>query len=320
MMNYELFIQHGEKLFQPMIEEGMCWETERKETPGKLTFKVLKDAVLDFTEGDAVRLKVDNNEVFFGFIFQKKRNKDGMIDVTAYDQLRYLKNKVPYNYVNKTAAELIQMIAEDFHLQCGTLEDTGFKIASRNEDSQTLFDTIQTALDLTLQNKNELYVLYDDFGKLTLKNIGAMKLDILINAETGENFDYTSSIDGETYNKIKLVYENDEGGKREVYIAQDSSHINQWGVLEYFDTIEKDENGKAKADALLKLYNQKTRNLSIKGVWGDIRVRGGSLVKVVLDLGDMVISSYLLVEKVKHTFSESLYTMDLTLRGGEFIA
>ena len=183
-----------------------------------------------------------------------------------------------------------------------------------------MFEIIQNSLDLTLQSKKEMYVLYDDFGKMTLKNIGNMKVGLLIDEDTGENFDYTSSIDGETYNKIKLAYENEKSGKREIYIAQDSSHINQWGVLQFFETIDESVNGKAKADALLKLYNQKTRNLTIKGAFGDIRVRGGSLIAVSLNLGDIVANSFMLVEKVKHTFNESLHTMDLTLRGGEFIA
>lgn len=319
-MSYELLIQHENKIYQPIVTGEIQWQTERKGVQGSLTFKVVKDATLNFTEGDSVRLKVDGKKVFYGFVFQKKRDKQGIITVTAYDQLRYLKNKDTYVYSNKTASEVVQMLAKDFNLQCGTLEDTKFKIESRVEDNQTLFDIIQNALDLTLQNKKEMYVLYDDFGKLTLKNIGNMKVDILIDEDTGENFDYTSSIDGETYNKIKLVYENEETGKREIYIAQDGSHINQWGVLQYFETIDEKVNGKAKADALLSLYNQKTRNLTIKGAFGDVRVRAGTLVAVSLNLGDIIANSFLLVEQAKHTFSESLHTMDLTLRGGEFIA
>lgn len=319
-MTYELLIQHGSKVYQPIVTGEIQWQTERKGVQGSLTFKVVKDATLNFTEGDAVRLKVDGQKVFYGFVFQKKRDKQGIITVTAYDQLRYLKNKDTYVYSNKTASEVVQMLAKDFNLQCGTLEDTKFKIESRVEDNQTLFDIIQNALDLTLTSKKEMYVLYDDFGKLTLKNIGNMKVGILIDEDTGENFDYTSSIDGETYNKIKLVYENEETGKREIYIAQDGSHINQWGVLQYFETIDEKVNGKAKADALLSLYNQKTRNLTIKGAFGDVRVRAGTLVAVSLNLGDIIANSFLLVEQAKHTFSESLHTMDLTLRGGEFIA
>ena len=316
----ELIIQHGDKVFIPAVQEGITWSTERQGCPGQLQFKVIKDDVLDIVEGDAVRLKVDGVNVFYGFIFKKKRDKERIIDVTAYDQLRYLKNKDTYVYENKTASELIKMIATDFNLQAGTLEDTKFKIASRVEENTSLFDMIQNALDLTLQNQGKVYVMYDDFGKITLKGLESMQLNLLIDEETGENFDYTSSIDENTYNKVKLTYDNEETGTREVYISQDSNNINQWGVLQHFDTLQKGENGKAKADALLSLYNKKTRTLSINNAFGDVRVRAGSMIVVMLDLGDVKVQNLMLVEKCKHEFKESEHFMTLHLRGGDFIA
>lgn len=326
-MNVELLIanESGSKVFQPILEEGVEWSTERRSTPGKLTFKVVKDDILDFSEGSAVRMRVDGKNVFFGFVFSKKRDKDQIISVTAYDQLRYLNNKDTYVYENKTASQLIKMLAADFSLNLGTIEDTGFVIASRVEDNTSLFDMIENALDLTLQNSKEMFVLYDDFGKLTLKNISSMYVGepgayLMIDEETGEDFEYTSSIDSDTYNKVKLTYDNDETGKREVYISQDSSNINKWGVLQFYDTLSKGENGAAKADALLSLYNKKTRNLTIKKALGDVRVRAGSMVVINLALGDMNLKNFMLVEKVTHTFKLDEHFMDLTLRGGEFVA
>ena len=165
-----------------------------------------------------------------------------------------------------------------------------------------------------------MYVLYDDFGKLTLKGLESMRLNLLIDEETGENYDYTSSIDEQTYNKVKLTYDNDKTGRREIYIAQHGTNMNQWGVLQYFDTLQEGENGQAKANALLSLYNKKTRNLSVTNAFGDIRVRAGSMVVVMLNLGDVKINNLMLVEKCRHAFNESEHYMDLTLRGGDFIA
>ena len=327
-MNVELLIADpsGSKAYLPIVEEGIEWTTERRSTPGKLTFKVVKDSIINFQEGAAVRLKVDGKGVFFGFVFSKKRDKDQIITVTAYDQLRYLNNKDTYVYENKTAAQFIKMIAADFSLNVGVIEDTPFVIASRVEDNTSLFDMIENALDLELQNNGNMFILYDDFGKLTLKFLGNMYVGdnasgyLMIDEETGENFDYTSSIDSDTYNKVKLTYDNEETGQREVYIAQDGSHINEWGILQYFDTLSKGENGQAKADALLQLYNKKTRNLKISNALGDTRVRAGSMVVVNLDLGDMKLKNFMLVEKVTHKFNLDEHFMDLTLRGGEFVA
>lgn len=326
-MSVELLIADttGNKAYIPIVEEGIEWTTERRSTPGKLTFKVLKDDIISFQEGAAVRLKVNGVPVFFGFVFTFKRDKDQIITVTAYDQLRYLNNKDTYVYENKTASQLVKMIAADFSLNVGTIEDTGFAIASRVEDNTSLFDMIENALDLTLQNNKEMFVLYDDFGKLTLKNISSMYVGepgayLMIDEETGENFEYSSSIDTDTYNKIKLTYDNEDTGKREVYIAQDSGNMNAWGVLQFFDTLSKGENGQAKADALLQLYNKKTRNLKITNALGDPRVRAGSMVVINLALGDMNVKNFMLVERVTHKFNLDEHFMDLTLRGGEFIA
>ena len=325
-MDIELLISDpsGNKLYMPVVEEGVEWSTERRSTPGKLTFKIIRDGIIDFEEGSRVRLKIDGKEVFYGFVFTKRHNKNQIISVTAYDQLRYLNNKDTYVYENKTAAEFIQMIATDFNLKTGTLEDTKFKIASRVEDNTSLFDMIENALDLTLQNTKEMFVMFDDFGKISLKNILSMRVGeenayLLIDEETGENFEYSSSIDSDVYNKIKLSYDNEDTGKRDIYIAQDGTHMNKWGVLQYFDTLSKGENGQAKADALLKLYNKKSRNLKITNAIGDTRVRAGSLVVVSLALGDVSLKNFMLVEKVRHTFKLDQHVMDLTLRGGEFI-
>lgn len=111
-MYVELLVgnESGTKVYQPVVQEGIEWSTERKNTPGKLVFKVLYDNILDFSEGSPVRMKVDGDNVFFGFVFKQQRSKDKIITVTAYDQLRYLKNKDTKVYENKTASQFVKMI------------------------------------------------------------------------------------------------------------------------------------------------------------------------------------------------------------------
>lgn len=320
-MSYELLIQHGNKIMYPPVVEGVTIEWERKGQPGKLVFEVVKSTGLSFQEGDPCRFSVDGTPVFYGFVFEKSRkgSNPNVIKVTVYDQLYYLKNKDTYVYEGKTATEVIKMIAEDFQLNVGTLENTGYVIPSRVEDNQTLFDIIQTALDETLKATGQMFVLYDAVGKLTLKNIGSLKLNMLIDDETAGDFDYKSSIASQTYDKIKLSFENKDTGKREIYIAQDSSSINQWGVLQYYEKLNSPTNAKAMADELLRLYNTKTRTLKLQDVLGDIRVRGGSLLVVMLGLGDINVSNYLMAEQVKHTFRDGQHLMDLKMRGGTFV-
>ncbi|MEA5135358.1 MAG: hydrolase [Candidatus Fimivivens sp.] len=318
-MNFELLIENNGVVQMPPVLDGVTLTTERKGVPGKLTFTVLKDNVMNFTEGNPVRFTVDGKKIFYGFIFSKKRDREQKIAVTAYDQLRYLQNKDTYIYTKKTASDVIKMIAADFGLQLGEIEKTGFVITSRVEDNTMLFDVIGNALDLELQNKKQMFILYDDFGRLTLKSLDQMKVGLLIDEETGENFDYTSSIDDQTYNRVKLSYENEKTGKRDIYVMQDGNNINNWGVLQYFDTLSEGENGEQKAAALLSLYNAKTRKLKITKAFGDTRIRAGNMIVVKLGLGDVNVQNFMLVEKCVHTFNENEHWMDLTLRGGEFV-
>lgn len=326
MENVQILIQNGENIYFPIVQEGIEWETERKGNPGKLSFKVLNDNNISFEEGNPVRMSVDNANVFYGFAFSKKISKDQIISVTCYDQLRYLKNKDTYTYTNKTANDVVRMIANDFYLNIGEIEDTNYIIANRVEDNSTLFDIIQNSLDLTLTNRGQLYVLYDNFGKIMLKNINNMRVMdnlgniLMIDIDTAGDYDYSSSIDSNTYNKIKLVYENNDSGTRDVFIAQDTSNINKWGVLQYFDKINENTNGSAKANALLSLYNKKTRTLQIKNCLGDIRVRAGSMLIVCLNLGDVQLKNWMIVEKARHKFDNKEHLMDLTLIGNNFTA
>lgn len=253
MDKVEILIQNGSTVYEPVVQEDVTWETERKGVPGKFIFKVLKDDSINFQEGNPIRFSLGDTKAFYGFVFSKGRTKDKIITVTCYDQLRYFKNKDTYVYKNKTAGDVVTMIAKDFLLNIGTIEYTDYIIPSRVEDNKTLFDIAQNAIDMTLQNKKELYVLYDNFGKICLQNIERLKLGLIIDEETGENYDYESSIDSDTYNQIKLTYDNSDTGKREVYMAKDSSNIEKWGVLQYFDTIDEKTNRGSESKGIIRI-------------------------------------------------------------------
>ena len=260
---YELLIQNGGTIYLPAVEDGVTWDTERKGSPGRLSFSVVKDAGLNFQEGSPVSFRQDGKDVFYGFVFTKRRDKSGLIQVTAYDQLRYLKNKDTVREVGVTASGLLKMLAADFRLQCGEIEDTGYTIESIAEDDQSLFDIILGALDETTQATGKLFVLYDDFGKLCLRNIGNMKREFLVDRDVSEDLDYSSSIDGQTYNKVKLAYENSGTGKRDVFIAQDGDAINRWGVLQYYGGVQT-ETGAAQDGA--SSVREKEKRLTAKSV------------------------------------------------------
>ena len=100
------------------------------------------DDALDFSEGSAVRMKENGNEIFFGFVFKQQREKGPLITVTAWDQLRYLKNEDTIVYEAQTADQLIRRIAAGYSLNVGVLENTNYVIESRVEEDTSLFEMI----------------------------------------------------------------------------------------------------------------------------------------------------------------------------------
>lgn len=315
-MKCELYIQNGDKFYAPILEGSVRWDTSRRGSPGKLTFSVVKDEAVNFQEGNTVIFRVDGKNLFYGYIFAKSRNKDQLIAVTAYDQMRYLKNKDSRRYENQKASELVRKIAGDFNLEVGNLADTGYVIARRIEDNQTLMDMIYTALDLTMINTGKMFVLYDDFGKLTLRDVETMKVPVVLGSETAEDFSYQTDIDTDTYNQIKLVLDDKEN---KGIVLTDKNTTGQWGVLQHLEVVSEEFNKaqiRAQAENLLKLKNRKSRSLELKNCIGDTRVRSGSSVIVALkDVGDVSIQQYLLVEKCSHVFSENEHWMTLEVRG-----
>lgn len=319
-MTVDIMISNGKEAYIPPLKEGIQLDLERKGSPGKLKFSFFNDGNIKAEEGNQVKLTVDGIDVFFGFLFSKKISSQdsSFVECTAYDQLRYLKNKDTYVYNNLTAGEVIKLIAEDFRLNIGELEDTGYKIPRREEQNKTLFDIIQNAIDETLQNTGKLYVFYDNVGKLTLKNIDSMKLDLLIDTSTAVGYEYNSSIDSNTYNQVKVVYKNTKDKTNDIFLVKSGESINKWGVLQLNESVETKESGTRKAEALLKYYNKVYKTITVKDAFGDVRVKAGSSMVVMLQFEDVKISNYMVAEKVTHTFKNDEHLMTLKLRGGLF--
>lgn len=308
------------KVYMPAVLDGMTLETHRKGQPGRLTFKCIQDDTLTVEEGCIVQLKRGDTNIFQGVVFSRSLDKDSVLSITAYDQLRYLKNKEVYSAVGKTATEIITALAEDFQLKIGDIANTEYVIPRFRAGEQTLFDLMQTAIDETTRNTKNLFVLYDDYGKLTLKNSKDMLVKILIDAETAQNFSFKSDIDKDTYNQIKLYYDNKETYKREIWLAKDSETISRWGLLQLTQSVnpQKALSLPTKAQAMLDRYNRVRKTLSIRNAIGDDHVRGGSSLFVKLTIDKQEVNMKMLVESVQHRYSNNEHFMDLTLRGGVF--
>ena len=299
------------------IVEKVEYTTNRTGSPGTLKFTLLKSGDVSFVEGDVVVFSIDDTTIFSGWVFTKSKDRWGVIDVTCYDQIRYLKAKASYSFYGLSVGEIIQQIAEDFELNVGTLQDTGYKIPSLVEEEQSCIDIINEAVNQTLLNTGKLYVFFDDAGKLSLAAADSMVNNNLIgDGSLVTDYTYKTDIDKDTYNSIKLVQPNEESGGVDAYIAQDSDNIKRWGLLQLYQTVDNDLNAaqiKAQAEATLTYYNRRMRTLSIESL-GIVGLNAGQMIFVKIDnLGDINLNKYMLVEKATHTFENDLHTMSLDL-------
>ncbi|MBM6986263.1 MAG: hypothetical protein I3I94_09125 [Acidaminococcaceae bacterium] len=323
-----IFHKETSEYFVPAVIDGLTWELHRKGAPGKVRFSVIADDALKIAYGDTIDITWQGTQFFHGFIFTERRTKDKIWRIEAYDQLRYLLNKTDYPYVNKTATEVIRYLAEDYELTIGELAETGFTIEKRREQNATIMDICQNALDLTMIHTDKMYVMYDECGKLMLKDVEDMKTDLYIDGETAQNFDYRGTIDKGVYNLIRLTVDEGTNGHRVVYAPasntdyENSKTRKQWGVLEYSESINpKGQSPQQMANKLLEHYNRIKREFSIKKAFGDLRIKGGSMLYVNVGIGDSTLKEdsstarLAIVEHVTHRFSNKEHTMDLELKG-----
>lgn len=305
----------GGVIYRPVVLDGVELKHERKGAPSTLEFTVIKEGDLSFAHGNWVSFYVDGTCVFQGRVFTKTRDKKQHIKVTCYDQLRYLKNKDSILYTNSQANAIIKDCLERADLNFGVLPNINVMFNRLNASDKTYFDTIQSVFDGIYSSKKKLYVIYDDCGNIKVKDVEDMKTNYVLNSQTAENFDYTSTIDNNTYNNVVVIKES-QNGQRQIEQKCDPFLLDEYGKLTLRYTTQLD-NLTGIAEKLLEYYKKEERTLSVKNCFGDIRVRGGSSVIASLPLGDTtkINNVYLMCERVTHHFKNDHHTMDLDLRG-----
>ena len=203
------------------------------------------------------------------------------------------------------------MIALDYKLRLGTVQQTHHVIRNRIEDNVTLMDIIENALSIELEHGGKRFILLDEFGKLSLRAADSPEMDsgIVLNKGTVGSVSFFSSVDKRS-NRVKVSRYDRKSGKREIYVAKDSSSESKLGVLQSYAKIaDPEEVLSVQAKAILALHNKDERFLSVRNALGDAGVRGGSTVIVNLD----ELKGRTRVLRCLHRLSGNQHFMDLDL-------
>ncbi len=297
------------------------WTTNRFDSPGKFTFTCQEAGNIKIPEGSLVELTVDGIKAFRGYVFTAERNKDGETSYIAYDQLRYLKANASYCFENMSLTQIIQQIATDFGLVLGEIEDTGYAFPCLLKENESCLDIIFSALAETIMQTGKIFCFYDAAGALTLKEAK----NLFIQTVVGEgslitDYTYKRDIDSDTYNRIKLVKKNEQSGRTDVYIHEDSETVKKWGILQYYDEVDENMN-EAQIDEMcaqyLRYYNRVLQTLTLEAL-GAAGIRAGSIIPVqITGIHDLSATRLLLAEKVTHTFEEGDHTMSIEVKSFE---
>lgn len=295
--------------------------TNRFDSASKMTFETVEDSGIKLSEGSAVQFVDNGTPIFAGFIFTAERSFDSTVKYTAYDQLYYLKAKASYTFTNMTLEQIIAQVASDFGLTVGSLASTGYTFPCLVKENTEILGMIFDALSQVIVQTGKIFVFYDNFGKLELREANEMLVRSLIgNDSLVTDYKYTRDIASETYNRVKLVRPNKETGRMDAFVHEDTDTQRTWGLLQYYDSVDENLND-AQIDAMCQMYLQyynrvvQSAKITAMGIPG---LRAGNVIPVkITQVQELSMNRLLLAEKVTQKYDGGAHTMDIEVKNFE---
>lgn len=289
---------------------GLDLESSLYDSPTSLTFDVLGVGEL-FPNGSSVELLIDDKQVFKGRIFSCETNETNTISVTAYDQLRYLKNEDTIYYSGKTASQILEDICNKNNLKYNIVNPSKWIVLEYLHDKSSMFKIMKHSLNETFTMEQKLYIIRDNFGVIEFVDVKNLKTNLLIGDKSlMTSFNYGLSIDEDTYNYVKITQDNKETKKRDMWVEEDSESINKWGKLQLTQSVDEhanEEQIKALARNILAVKNRETRTISIDAI-GFYNLRAGDGIKV--KIGNFI-DEWFILSKVSTSIENNNATMSL---------
>ena len=321
-MNIQILIRHRETVYDvtPVLQEEAEWRASILGKAGSLKFSVVRDGVMNFTEGDRVMLFAEGENVFTGWVMTKERTSEQIISVTAYDQMFYLvRNKATYVFQNQTAVEMLRVIAADYGLETGELAETGWVIPARVEEGVVLIDILLSALQISGKALGKEFFLFDKGGKLMLKERKQMLTTAVLRCDGGiSEYHYVTDISRDTVNAVKLYHAGRKETERLALKKENRENIEKWGRLEEYRHVPYVLYGGALqeiADGILRENGKVKKHLTVENINGDqMLFAGNSVWMEIQGLAEISLNRMALIESCTHIFRDGAHITRMDIR------
>ena len=316
-MKLELYLQNsndGTVFDISNIAEEITVETKLDGEAGKLSCILQKDPnnLLQVANGSIISFIVDGTGFFFGYVFKIGTDANENYKITAYDQLRYLKNSDVMTTSGTTASNIFAKICQNYGLRYNIKVPTGYVPETYLHNNKTLYAIVKRGMDLASINDKARYFIADRFGTLEWSEFSYEKTNIQLGGGSMlTDYTYEKSIDNETYNQVKFYRDNKDTGKRDIWIVNDTDNIKRWGLLQMLKKADDDENSakvREQAQNYLSIKNKEVETLKLQAE-GIKELVVGRGIKFVLPREG--IDKWMWIKSARHTFTKYQHTMEL---------
>lgn len=321
-MDISVIVQFPDKSVYELREviSAISWATTLDAQPGKLKFAIPIVKEFAIPLGSTINVIIEDTKIFYGYIFECRMSDKDTVDYTALDQVRYLRNKDTYIFSGKTATQIFKAICEDYKLNYKVVDECNWEVSARTHDGKTLYQIIDYGYKEALINTQNYFILRDNYGVLEQISLLSLKTNLLFSDNQNiSKYNYTKSIDKDSYNRVKLVQDNTKEAVRKVYVTQDDANQRNWGVLQYYEKVDKnatEQQIKERAEALLKIKNRETKSLSLTCVGAPNDLRAGNWI--FLELNPLVDAGFInfqdyIITHCTHTWENNSHSVKLNV-------